>query len=189
MGSGHWVCGGNAPWAARGRWVYGHSGFPALQDRACGVGPPGSPGSPFLPLDSTVAGRAIDTTVARIGRDMASAPFGVGGFSGPFLLPTDSLTGDLVAAAIVDSAIGFGYTHLPFRDDYRYGLGDMELAAKYRFMAGADYPPALPGPQRRPPRPPQSAFPPPPHAPRPPTPAPDGPPPHSPPPPPPPSPL
>ncbi len=139
ISAGQYGCAGNAPCAARDSSAYWHSVFTALHDMAYGVGPPGSPGSPFLPLDSTVAGRAIDTTVARIGRDMASAPFGVGGFSGPFLLPTDSLTGDLVAAAIVDSAIGFGYTHLPFRDDYRYGLGDMELAAKYRFMAGPHY--------------------------------------------------
>jgi hypothetical protein len=147
ISAGQYGCAGNAPCAARDSSAYWHSVFTALHQLAYGVGQPGSgsPGSPFMPLDTTVAGRAIDTTVARIGRDMASAPFGVGGFSGPFLLPTDSLTGDLVAGAIVDSAIGFGYTNLPFRDGYHYGVGDVELAAKYRFAAGAHYRAALQG--------------------------------------------
>jgi hypothetical protein len=137
-------CASSAPCAARDSSRYWHAVREALHDMAYGVGQPGSgsPGSPFMPLDTTVAGRAIDTTVARIGRDMASPSFGVGGL-GPFLLPTDSLTGDLVAAAIVDSAIGFGYTNRPFRDGYHYGLGDVELAAKYRVLAGPHYRVAL----------------------------------------------
>jgi hypothetical protein len=139
ISAGQYGCAGSAPCAARDSASYWHAVRNALHDLAYGAGQPGSPGSPFLPLDSTVAGRAIDTTVARIGRDMAAAPFAVAGFSASFLLPTDSLTGDLVAAAIVDSAFGFGYTNLPFRDDYHYGLGDMELAAKYRFLTGAHY--------------------------------------------------
>jgi hypothetical protein len=136
-------CAGGAPCAARDSSTYWHAVRNALHDMAYGAGQPGSPGAPFLPLDSTVAGQGIDTAVARIERDMAAAPFGVTGFSGPFLLPTDSLTGDLVAGAIVDTAIGLGYRNLPFRDGYRYGFGDLELAAKYRFLAGPHYRAAL----------------------------------------------
>lgn len=143
ISAGQYGCAGGAPCAARDSSSYWHAVRNALHDMAYGVGQPGSPGSPFLPLDTTVAGRAIDTTVARIGRDMASAPFGVGGFAGPFLLPTDSLSGTLVAGAIVDSVIGFGYTNRPFRDDFRYGLGDLELGAKYRAVGGAHYRAAL----------------------------------------------
>jgi hypothetical protein len=158
ISAGQYGCAGSAPCAARDSSAYWHSVFTALHDMAYGVGQPGSPGSPFLPIDSTIAGRAIDTTVARIGRDMAAAPFGVAGFSAPFLLPTDSLTGDLVAAAIVDSAIGFGYTNLPFRDGYHYGLGDVELAAKYRFVTGAHYRAALQALVRLPTSAPDSDF-------------------------------
>jgi hypothetical protein len=143
ISAGQYGCAGSAPCAARDSSAYWHSVFTALHEMAYGVGQPGSPGSPLMPLDSTAAGRGIDTTVARIGREMASASFMLTGLSGPFLLPTDSLTGDLVAAAIVDSAIGFGYTNRPFRDDFHYGLGDMELGAKYRFLAGAHYRAAL----------------------------------------------
>jgi len=49
------------------------------------------------------------------------------------------VTGLLVRAVIVDSAIGFGYNRIPFRTGFRYGLGDVELAAKYRLLAGAHY--------------------------------------------------
>jgi len=54
-------------------------------------------------------------------------------------LPTDTVSGALLQAAIVDSAIGFGYNRIPFRTGFRYGLGDVELAAKYRLLAGAHY--------------------------------------------------
>ena len=143
ISAGQYGCAGNAPCAARDSSAYWHNVFTALHQMAYGVGLPGSPGSPFMPLDTSVAGRAIDTTVARIGRDMASASFGVGGLSGPFLLPTDSLTGGFVAGAIVDSSNGFGYTNQPFRDTYRYGFGDIELAAKYRLLARPHYRAAL----------------------------------------------
>jgi hypothetical protein len=139
ISAGQYGCVGAAPCAARDSSSYWKAVRNALREMAYGAGQPGS-GSPFLPLDSTVAGQGIDTTVARIGRDMTG--FGVGGL-GPLLLPTDSLTGDLVAGAILDSAKGFGYTNLPFRDGYRYGFGDLELAAKYRFLAGPHYRAAL----------------------------------------------
>ena len=43
----------------------------------------------------------------------------------------------IVAGAIVDSAYGFGYRGLPYRNSFRLGLGDIEVAAKYR-LAGGD---------------------------------------------------
>ncbi|OLB56910.1 MAG: hypothetical protein AUI13_09080 [Gemmatimonadetes bacterium 13_2_20CM_2_69_23] len=106
----------------------------ALHGTAYGVA---SVGSPFMPLDSSPAGRGIDSAVARIRRDMSA--FGVAGFDTTFLLPTDALSGALLQAAIVDSAIGFGYNRIPFRSGFRYGFGDVELAAKYRLVAGAHY--------------------------------------------------
>jgi len=119
---------------ARDSLTFWRSVRDALHGTVYGVA---SVGSPFMPLDSSPAGRGIDSAVARIRRDMAA--FGVAGFDTTFLLPADTVTGLLVRAVIVDSAIGFGYNRIPFRTGFRYGLGDVELAAKYRLLAGAHY--------------------------------------------------
>src|SRR6266480_1137123 len=55
----------------------------------------------------------FDTTLAR--------------FDTTFLLTTDTLTGALVQAAIVDPATGFGSNRIPFRTAFRYGLVDVEV--------------------------------------------------------------
>jgi len=119
---------------ARDSLAFWRSVRDALHGTAYGVA---SVGSPFMPLDSSPAGRGIDSAVARIRRDMSA--FGVAGFDTTFLLPTDTLSGALLQAAIVDSAIGFGYNRIPFRSGFRFGFGDVELAAKYRLVAGAHY--------------------------------------------------
>ncbi|HEV2748889.1 MAG TPA: hypothetical protein VGV12_00040 [Gemmatimonadales bacterium] len=94
--------------------------------------------APFMPLDSSAAGKAIDSTVVRIQRALDS--LGVTSFDSAFTLPSDGLTGTHVEQAILDNTgIGFGYAGLPFRSSFRYGLGDVELAAKYRFAKGAHY--------------------------------------------------
>jgi len=123
---------------ARDSLVFWRSVRDALHGTAYGVA---SVGSPFMPLDSSPAGRGIDSAVARIRRDMAT--FGVTGFDTTFLLPSDTLSSVLVQAAIVDSAIGFGYNRIPFRSGFRYGFGDVELGAKYRLLGGAHYAAAL----------------------------------------------
>ena len=94
--------------------------------------------APFVPLDSSAAGKAIDSTVARIQRALDS--LGVMSFDSAFTFSSDSLTGAHVEAAMLDNTgIGFGYAGLPFRSSWRYGLGDVEVAAKYRIVAGAHY--------------------------------------------------
>ena len=94
--------------------------------------------APFMPLDSSAAGKAIDSTVARIQRALDS--LGVTGFGTTFTFPSDSLTATHVEAAILDNTgIGFGYAGPPFRSSWRYGLGDVEVAATYRFATGAHY--------------------------------------------------
>lgn len=94
--------------------------------------------APFMPLDSSAAGKAIDSTVARIQRSLDS--LGVTSFGMAFTFPSESLTVTHVEAAILDNTgTGFGYAGLPFRSSWRYGLGDVEIAAKYRFAAGAHY--------------------------------------------------
>ncbi|HYL56458.1 MAG TPA: hypothetical protein VEU73_12875 [Gemmatimonadales bacterium] len=94
--------------------------------------------APFVPFDTSAAGKAIDSTVARIQRALDS--LGVTGFDSTFTFPPDSLPGTYVEAAMLDNTgIGFGYAALPFRSSWRYGLGDVEVAAKYRIVAGAHY--------------------------------------------------
>src|SRR5207248_1266048 len=134
INAGLYGCGGNAACAARDSLAFWRSVRDALDGTGYGVA---SVGSLFMPLDSSPAGRGIDSAVARIRRDMSA--FGVAGFDTTFLLPTDTLSGALLQAAIVDSAIGFGYNRIPFRSGFRYGFGDVELAAKYRLVAGAHY--------------------------------------------------
>ena len=139
IAAGQYGCAPNAPCAARDSSAYWHGIYNALYQITYGVQ---QVGSPFMPLDSSPAGRGIDNAVARIRLDMAG--FGVAGFDTTFLLPSDTISGVLMRAAIVDSAIGFGYNGIPFRSNgFRYAFGDVELAAKYRLVAGAHYAAAL----------------------------------------------
>jgi hypothetical protein len=140
INAGLYGCAGNAPCAARDSLAFWRSVRDALHSTVYGVAQT-QVGSPFMPLDSSAAGRGIDTAVARIRRDMSA--FGVAGFDTTFLLPTDTLSTVQVQAALVDSAIGFGYNRIPFRNGFRYGLGDVELGAKYRLFGGAHYAAAL----------------------------------------------
>jgi hypothetical protein len=134
INAGLYGCAGNPSCPARDSLALWRSVFDALHGTVYGVA---QVGSPFMPLDASPAGRGIDSAVARIRRDMSA--FGVAGFDTTFLLPKDTVSGTLVQAVIVDSAIGFGYNRIPFRTGFRYGLGDVELAAKYRLRAGAHY--------------------------------------------------
>src|SRR5437879_13801561 len=95
-----------------------------------------------MPLDSSAgAGGSVQVVSDLQTRD--SAAFNVTGFRDSFLLAHDTLSADLVAGAIVDSAYGFGYRGLPYRNSFRLGLGDIEVAAKYRLAAGGHYAAAL----------------------------------------------
>src|SRR5256885_3294639 len=104
----------------------------------------GQAGSPFMPLDSSDGGRGIVQFVSYL-QTRDSAAFSVTGFRDSFLLAHDTLDADFVAGAIVDSAYGFGYRGLPYRNSFRLGLGDIEVAAKYRLAASAHYAAALVG--------------------------------------------
>ncbi len=107
----------------------------ALHRTVYGVG---LTGSPFMPLDSSAAGQAIGQQVSYFQKQLDSA-YTVMGFASAFLLAHDTLSPDLITGAIVDEAIGFGYRLDPFRNSFRYGLGDVEVAAKYRFATGPRY--------------------------------------------------
>src|SRR6266480_2693022 len=99
--------------------------------------------SPFLPLDTSTAGRAIDSAVARIQQGLDST-FGIGGFDTTVALAQDTLSGAAFEQILLSpDPNGFGYVSVPFMRNFRYRLGDVELAAKYRLVAGAHYAAAL----------------------------------------------
>ena len=107
----------------------------ALHGAVYGVG---QTGSPFLPLDTSTAGQAIDTAVARIRQGFLT--FGIAGFDTTVALAADTLTGPAFEQILLTpDPNGFGYTSVPFVRNFRYRLGDVELAAKYRLVAGAHY--------------------------------------------------
>src|SRR2546427_10268553 len=96
----------------------------------------GETGSPFLPLDSSTPGKAIDTTVAHI-RQGLNMTFGIGGVDTTVALASDTLSGSTFEQILLSpDPNGFGYTTVPFARNFRYRLGDVELAAKYRLLAG-----------------------------------------------------
>src|SRR5947208_757359 len=78
-----------APCAARDSSARWHAVRDALHGSVYGVG---QTGSPFLPLDTSTAGQAIDTAIARIQQGL-SVTFGISGFDTAVALPADTLTG------------------------------------------------------------------------------------------------
>ena len=135
IAAGMYGCAPTTPCAARDSSVAWHAVRDALHRTVYGVG---QSGQPFMPLDSSDAGRGIVTTVAGIQQTLATT-YGVPGFGDALLLASDTLSGASLEAAVLDSVHGFGYNALPFRRNFRWGLGDVEVAAKYRLAAGTHY--------------------------------------------------
>jgi len=103
----------------------------------------GQTGSPFLPLDTSTAGKAIDSAVARIQQGL-NLTFGIAGFDTTVALARDTLSGGAFEQILLSpDPNGFGYISVPFHRNFRYRLGDVELAAKYRLVSGAHYAAAL----------------------------------------------
>src|SRR5947199_6325066 len=101
----------------------------ALHGSVYGVG---QTGSPFLPLDTSTAGQAIDSAVARIQQGL-NLTFRIGGFDTTVALAQDTLSGAAFEQILLSpDPNGFGYISVPFIRNFRYRLGDVELAAKYR---------------------------------------------------------
>jgi len=125
-----------SPCAARDSSARWHAVRDALRSSVYGLG---QTGSPFLPLDTSTAGRAIDTTIARIQQGL-SVTFGIAGFDTTVALASDTLSGAAFEQILLNpDPTGFGYSSVPFVRNFRYRLGDIELAAKYRVLAGAHY--------------------------------------------------
>ena len=103
-----------------------------------GVYGSGSQPAPFLPVDTSDGGRAIDSSLTALQDSLAA--YGAGGFTHGFLLPTGPLDRDGLQFLLGDTLFGFGIA--PFQDTrkrLRYFPGDAELSAKYRLATGGTY--------------------------------------------------
>ncbi|HMH82715.1 MAG TPA: hypothetical protein VK531_07580 [Gemmatimonadales bacterium] len=133
---GQYGCNVNPSCTAKDSSAYWRTVRDALHGSVYGVE---QTGSPFLPLDTSTAGQAIDSTVARIQQGL-SVTFGIAGFDTTVALAADTLTGSAFEQALLSpDPNGFGYATVPWHRNFRYRLGDAELAAKYRLVAGAHY--------------------------------------------------
>ena len=140
IAAGQYGCDVFANCSARLRYNEWHAVRDALHGSVYGVG---QTGSPFLPLDTSSAGKAIDSTIAGIQQGL-SVTFGIAGFDTTVALAMDTLSpAGFEQVLLSPDPNGFGYVTVPWHDNFRYRLGDVELAAKYRFLAGAPYAAAL----------------------------------------------
>src|SRR5882762_4091844 len=111
-----------SPCAARDSSARWHAVRDALHSSVYGLG---QTGSPFLPLDTSTAGQAIDTAVARIQRGFLT--FTIAGFDATVALASDTLSGDAFQQILLNpDPNGFGYVTVPFIRNFRYRLGDVE---------------------------------------------------------------
>jgi hypothetical protein len=95
--------------------------------------------TPFLPRDTSAAGDSIRATLVAIQGHMQQL-YQDSAFAGAtLLLPQDSIDAAAIGLAIQSDAPGFGYHGTPFRNSFRYNLGDVELGAKYRVASGRRY--------------------------------------------------
>lgn len=115
-----------------------HAVRDALHRTVYGVG---QTHEPFMPLDTSDAGRAIAGALAQIQQALATT-YAVPGFANGLLLPVDTMRLAYLTQAIIDPN-GFGYFNLPFQRNFRWWIGDVEVATKYRLVDGAHYAAAL----------------------------------------------
>src|SRR5436309_5633146 len=100
------AAGCTGPCATRDSSAHWHAVRDALHGSVYGLG---QTGSPFLPLDTSTAGKAIDSTVARIQRGL-NVTFGIAGFDTTVALALDTLSGATFEQILVNpDSTGFGY--------------------------------------------------------------------------------
>ncbi|HEX4599835.1 MAG TPA: hypothetical protein VH116_00470 [Gemmatimonadales bacterium] len=92
----------------------------------------------FLPNDTSAAGDSIRATLVAIQGHMQQL-YQDSAFTGATLLLPQDTIGAAMTLALQADAPGFGYRGTPFRNSFRYNLGDVELGAKYRFATGRRY--------------------------------------------------
>src|SRR2546422_4358991 len=95
-----------SPCAARDSSARWHVVRDALHSSVYGLG---QTGSPFLPLDTSTAGQAIDTAIVRIQQGL-TATFRIAGFDTSVALASDTLTGATFEQILLSpDPNGFGY--------------------------------------------------------------------------------
>ncbi|HUL01910.1 MAG TPA: hypothetical protein VLV16_01630 [Gemmatimonadales bacterium] len=134
INTGHYGC-PSAPSCATAQALLarGQAVRDALDRTVYGVG---TTGSPYMPRSDSDAGVGITNTVSTIQQQLQTT-YHVPGFNTTFLLPADTVNADQFASLLNDTTFGFGY--LPFRNTWHYGLGDIELKAKYRVVPSSAY--------------------------------------------------
>ena len=148
IATNHYGCPGSPECtAAQTLSAQGHAVRDALYRSVYGAGSGGY--APFLPTDSSDAGKAIAANITQIQQALAAdtAP----GFTHGFLLPSQRLDGATFDGLLGDQTAGFG-SHA-FADTprfYRWWLGDAELSATYRAVVTPHYVAALSGVLRLP---------------------------------------
>jgi len=109
----------------------------ALNKAVYGASP--SSQSPFLPLATSAAGKAIDTTVINLQRQLKDS-FGISSFADTLGLPQFAAASGDIAAVLSDPTFGYDYTPIERTPKfYRYWPGDAEVSAKYRMIVTPTY--------------------------------------------------
>ncbi len=145
VAAGHYGCPGSPACAqAQALLARGAAVRDALQRTIYGAG---GVESPFVPLASSPVGVTIDSTVADIQQQLGTT-YHVSGFTNAILLAADTLAAPADFNTFLQGAVGgngavFGWGYNRLRNSRRYGLGDVELEAKYRVVAGSTYAAAL----------------------------------------------
>ncbi len=146
VATGHYGCPGTSPqcMGAQALLARGAEVRDALQRAIYGAG---GVESPFVPLASSSAGVKIDSTVADIQQQLGTT-YHVSGFTNAILLAADTLASPADFNAFLQGAVGgngavFGWGYNGLRSSWHYGLGDLEVEAKYRVIAGSSYAAAL----------------------------------------------
>ncbi|HUL49776.1 MAG TPA: hypothetical protein VLT79_07185 [Gemmatimonadales bacterium] len=146
INAGMYGCASNPGCAANATLAQGRAVRDALERTIYGVG---AVQNPFVPLSRSPAGMAIDTSIAHLQQQL-SAAYNVPGFSATLLLPDDTLAPPAAFDAFVGEVVGqnsaiFGFGYNPLGYNWHYGLGNIELEAKYRFVEGPHYALAVAG--------------------------------------------
>jgi len=145
VAAGHYGCPGSPECTqAQALLARGAEVRDALQRTIYGAG---GVASPFVPLASSNAGLAIDATVAQLQQQLQTT-FHVPGFTDALLLAADTLAPPADFNTFLQGAVGgngavFGWGYNALRNSWRYGLGDVDVEAKYRVIAGSSYAAAL----------------------------------------------
>ena len=140
INAGMYGCAGNPACAASATLAQGQAVRDALERTIYGVG---AVQNPFVPLAGSAAGVAIDASIAQLQAQL-SGVYDVPGFTSTLLLATDTLAApagfnDFLTGITGANGSIFGFGYNPLGYNWHYGLGNIELEAKYRMVERPHY--------------------------------------------------